>query len=161
MIKHLRYLKYLICHKFYVGVECWKVGLYWQGIVHDWSKFLPDEWFPYVHTFYGSKKEQELYKQKYKEAWLKHQHRNPHHWQYWVLNNDDSTIEALPIPHKYKLEMICDWIGAGKAQGKSSPTDDTFKECREWYQSNSTKMILHGSVRTFVRRFFSKQWNKG
>ena len=26
----------------------------WQAIIHDWTKFLPCEWFPYVQRFYGA-----------------------------------------------------------------------------------------------------------
>ena len=29
----------ILCHKYIVCRYCWKVGLYWQGIVHDISKF--------------------------------------------------------------------------------------------------------------------------
>ena len=40
-------------HKWYVFLACmrFKVNL-WQAISHDWTKFTPSEWFPYVHTFY-------------------------------------------------------------------------------------------------------------
>ncbi|GHH99461.1 DUF5662 family protein [Neobacillus kokaensis] len=30
---------YILNHKVNVLVECWKEGLYIQGIIHDWSKF--------------------------------------------------------------------------------------------------------------------------
>ena len=31
-----------ICkHKYWVGRYCFKMGLYWQGIAHDLSKFSP------------------------------------------------------------------------------------------------------------------------
>ncbi len=30
-----------------------EIGLIWQGITHDWSKFLPSEWIPYAEYFYG------------------------------------------------------------------------------------------------------------
>lgn len=61
---HLRYLKYVLLHKFYVfraghvirttiGVPepAWR--WYWRLLVHDLSKFGPAEWSPYVEMFYG------------------------------------------------------------------------------------------------------------
>ena len=54
MKPHWQYLSYVIRHKWFVllaGLSL-RVPL-WQLIVHDWSKFLPCEWFPYVRFFYG------------------------------------------------------------------------------------------------------------
>ena len=55
MNKHLKYMWYVIRHKYYVLIECFKVGLYWRGIMHDWSKFLPSELIPYANFFNGPK----------------------------------------------------------------------------------------------------------
>ena len=55
MTKYLKYLWYVIRHKWYVGIECFKKGLYWQGLVHDSSKLFPSEFIPYARYFYGSK----------------------------------------------------------------------------------------------------------
>jgi len=52
-VKHLAYLRYVLRHKWFVLLACWRAGLYWRGIVHDWHKFLPSEWFPYVEHFHG------------------------------------------------------------------------------------------------------------
>jgi len=53
MNKYLKYLKYVLVHKYYVFIECFKVGLFWRGIMHDMSKFFPDEFLPYARYFYG------------------------------------------------------------------------------------------------------------
>ncbi len=52
---HWLYLQYLLCHKWWVFWYCCLYGIPWRGIVHDLSKFRPDEWFPYVNAFYGPK----------------------------------------------------------------------------------------------------------
>jgi len=55
MQPHLRYLAYVLRHKWHVFIAC--RGLHvplWQAIIHDWTKFLPCEWFPYVQRFYGA-----------------------------------------------------------------------------------------------------------
>jgi hypothetical protein len=53
--KHLGYAWYVLRHKWYVFRECCKRGIWLQGLIHDWSKLLPDEWGPYAGFFYGSK----------------------------------------------------------------------------------------------------------
>ena len=125
MKKHLKYLRYIILHKWYVAMECFKFGLYWRGIKHDWSKFLPSEWFPYVESFYGNRSGFGV-KEKFDKAWLLHQHRNSHHWQHHILREDSGATKILQMPYEDALEMYCDWVGAGRAiTGK--------KDVREWY----------------------------
>lgn len=52
MMNYFKYFKYLIKHKFYVGIECFKRGLFWQGIIHDWHKFTFKEFIPYANHFF-------------------------------------------------------------------------------------------------------------
>jgi len=142
---HWKYLQYVLRHKWYVFLACLKYGLIWQGITHDWSKFLPSEWNAYVQYFYGNHEGnvKEQWKGKFDEAWNHHQKRQPHHWQYWVLMNDSGSVVALPMPDKFRKEMIADWRGAGKAiTGK----DDT----PNWYIKNRDKMNLHPDTRKWV-----------
>lgn len=156
--KHWCYLKYIIKHKWYVMQECFTMRLYWRGLVHDLSKFLPSEWFPYAEYFYGeysdiyyldskSRKDSPEYKKikiDFDEAWLKHQHRNPHHWQYWILKLDEGGERYLDIPEQYLKEMAADWIGAGKAiNGKNANVLD-------WYEKVKGKTLLSD----YTRRWF-------
>lgn len=109
MRKHWQYLKYVLRHKWFVFLYCLQYGLIWRGIKHDWTKFLPGEWFPYVEYFYGEKvripnswttglegihqprmEQPEHVKQAFDRAWNYHQKRNSHHWQYWLLSPDKS-----------------------------------------------------------------------
>lgn len=158
-MKHLRYLRYVLHHKWYVMLACFRRGLYWQGIIHDWSKFLPDEWFPYAEFFYGvtySDAERDRAKRigiylphpdeartAFNFAWLKHQHRNPHHWQHWILREDSGKEYLMEMPKKYRLEMLCDWEGAGIAiTGK--------REYDQWYLKNADKIRLHPATKAQV-----------
>lgn len=168
---YLKYLKYLIRHRWFVMLACFREGLYWQGLIHDWSKFLPSEFIPYAWYFYGEKLPSiyeshgdhrnmvfasGLYKERveadFDMAWLRHQKCNPHHWQYWVLMEDSGKVAALEMPHKYRVEMLCDWQGAGRAiTGKFDP-NDPYAETREWYAKNEGKMILHDNTRAWIQR---------
>lgn len=39
MVKLFKLLRRVIIHKFWVAYYCFQLGLYWQGITHDFSKF--------------------------------------------------------------------------------------------------------------------------
>ena len=49
----LRHFKTICVHKFWVGYYCFKAGLYWQGIVHDLSKFSPIEFIESAKYYQG------------------------------------------------------------------------------------------------------------
>ena len=117
-----KHLKVVLVHKYYVGVECFKRGLYWQGIVHDLTKFSPIEFIPSARYFHGTKSPIGIQKEKfgYSEVWLHHKGHNPHHWEYWVDWNEGKRI-LCPIPDKYIQEMVCDFIGASRAYGTDDP----------------------------------------
>ncbi len=160
VFKHFKYLRYITKHKWYVMTECWKRGLIWRGFVHDWSKFLPSEWFPYVENFYGGSYPiaPEIYRQKpdytgltkqqvksqFDRAWLHHIHFNQHHHQHYILHEDEGGIKVLEMPIRHRKEMLADWMGAGKAQG----TPDTLK----WYIKNKDKMVLGLETRLWVEQ---------
>lgn len=170
--KHYSYLKYVLRHKWFVFVECIKEGIPLRGLLHDLSKFLPSEWFPYANHFYGDKK----YKDttitqtntsdkggyikppttgdiEFDLAWLHHQKRNKHHWQYWVLRRD--TGESIPcqMDHKYAIEMICDWIGAEKANGRK----DQPNEVISWYNKHKSNMRLHKSTQHLIELILERK----
>ena len=45
-----------ICHhKRLVMRHCFRVGLYWQGLTHDLSKFSPVEFLPGARYFQGTR----------------------------------------------------------------------------------------------------------
>lgn len=152
MRAHIAYLKYVLRHKWFVFLWCMRIGCIGpvRAILHDWDKFLPDEWFAYVNTFYnpdGSKQ----YKEgpEFALAWRLHQIRNKHHWQYWLLTWDRGETVALPMPHTHIYEMVADWQGAGQAiTGKA--------DSRGWYEKNKEKMILHPKTRAFVEYLLSE-----
>jgi hypothetical protein len=153
--RHWQYGKYLVRHKWFVFVAGCRLGIPFLAALHDNSKFRPDEWAPYARFFYesdGTKRTQRDSTGYYKPtdtgdaafdfAWLLHQKRNRHHWQWWVLPEDEGGTKVLPIPDRYRREMLADWIGAGQAQG----TPDTLR----WYTANRHKMNLHAETRAWI-----------
>lgn len=152
MRDHLAYLRYVLRHKWYVFHACLelRVPLH-QAILHDWSKFLPSEWFAYVATFYapgGSKRYIES--SDFDRAWNRHQKIQPHHWQFWLLSMDSGTTHPLEMPERFVREMVADWVGAGLAiTGK--------REVMSWYLKNRDKMQLHLKTRARVEQLLETQ----
>lgn len=155
MIMYWQYLSYVVRHKWFVFVACCRLGIWWLGLVHDWSKLRPGEFIPYARYFYGRKRREWRDSTGYYKptqtgdlafdfAWLLHQKRNKHHWQWWICPQDDGGFQAFEMPERYRREMLADWIGAGLAQGKP--------DTRAWYTKNKGKMILGPETRAWVER---------
>ena len=151
MVNHLKYLWYVLRHKYYVFVECWKLGIPWLGLIHDISKFRPDEWMRHAEVFPKRQSlkdengfpEPETINQLLGYTWLLHKNRNKHHWEWWLFPTNGGSC-AVEMKEKYVCEMVADWRGAGLAQG----TPDTIK----WYETNKDKMILHDNTRKQVEQ---------
>jgi len=155
MTNYPKYLSYVLRHKWFVFVECCKLGIPLRGLTHDFSKLLPSEFFPYAHHFAGGIKTGRNKTGYYKptdtgdpafdNAWFLHQKRNDHHWQYWTMPSEAGEPDkVLEMPTACRLEMLADWRGAGRAQR----TPDTLA----WYKQNGTKMLLGPDTREWVER---------
>jgi hypothetical protein len=148
MIKCWKHFKTIIRHKWFVFVECCKMGIPWQGIVHDLSKFSLAEFLPSAKYFQGNRSpiEAEKIEKEYSYAWLHHKGVNRHHWQ-WYIDNDGVDENGIikwypaPMPDKYIKEMYCDMVGAGKAYGGAIPIKDYYLSKRhEWLLHPETKI---------------------
>lgn len=161
MKKHLRYLAYVARHKWFVFWSARGLGIAWLGLIHDWSKFSPDEWRPYCDHFYGrragtQRDETGYYKPTdtgdaaFDYAWLLHQKRNRHHWQWWILPCDTDGTKVLAMPDRYRREMVADWRGASRAQGHGG-------DVRAWYRRNGAKMQLAPETRRWVEEWIGAE----
>jgi hypothetical protein len=141
----------IIKHKWYVTCACFRCGLIWQGLVHDISKFSPIEFFSGVKYFKGSGSPIGVEKsiKGYSEAWQHHKGRNKHHWEYWT-DFQNGKIILIKIPPQYVIEMICDWVGAGKAYNNQLDpwSIDVLKQ---YYKDHILPgMYIHKSTQDFI-----------
>lgn len=117
----------------------------WQTeFEHDASKLNPDEYKAYDAYFYGGNRSYAVV-QAFQYAWLLHIHRNPHHWQHWVLINDDPDEGEvlLEMPYNYIIEMICDWWAFSWEKGN-------LGEIFSWYDEHKDYIKLHPKTRQTV-----------
>jgi hypothetical protein len=127
---------------------CFRCGLIKQGLLHDLSKYSFTEFRSSAKYFQGKSSpiKAEKTANGYSLAWQHHKGKNKHHWEYWT-DFDKGNLIALLMPPKYLSEMICDWIGAGKAYNKGKWTIDTFVS---WYDKNKTLIVLHSETRKCI-----------
>jgi hypothetical protein len=153
MRAHRLYLRYVLRHKWFVLVACVRLGIPWRGLWHDWTKFLPVEWFPYVRLFYGKGRTREslgdysadaVRDGDFEVAWNHHQKHNDHHWQYWVRVGDDGTLLCLPMFSAARREMLADWRGVGRALGDP--------DTQAWYLAHRDAMKLHPDTRAWLEQ---------
>ena len=109
--------------------------------VHDMSKYTEEEYDPYDAYFYGNKTKK--VQEEFDYAWLHHIHNNPHHWQYWLLVNDEDGTYALEMPENYVIEMISDWWAFSHKKGN-------LYEIFDWYKEKKKHMILHEKTKKLV-----------
>ena len=149
MVKQcLNHFKLVCTHKKYVFEACCEAGIPLQGLLHDLSKFSPTEFLESVKWYSGDRSPIDNCKdaQGYSMAWFHHRGRNKHHWEYWVDNFQDGMTPTL-MPFKYALEMLCDFIGAGKAYLKDK---FTWEKEWEWWKTKRELVVMHPVVWHFI-----------
>ena len=110
---------------------------------HDKSKYESIEYFPYLNYFYPENDEDKD-ENAFDLAWLHHQKRNPHHWQYWCIIRDSGEIVPMDMEFIYIIEMCCDWHSFSKRDPKST--------AKHWYDTNKNKMIFSDYTRETVEK---------
>lgn len=162
-MKALQHFKTITHHKYLVMKGCFAVGLYWQGITHDLSKFSWTEFRVGAKYFQGDRSPNNAEREDigYSAAWLHHKGRNKHHYEYWV---DYSTREVkggmapVPMPQKYVAEMLMDRIAASKTyRGK----DYTDRDPLDYYESYKEPPFMHSQTREMLEKLLHMLAEKG
>lgn len=142
----MRYFLLTLKHKLFVFIEGLRVGVpIWQLIIHDWSKLLPWDCYQYNKQFFGKKDSP----YDFIWAWIRHQNRHPHHWEYWIPRTGHNRCtppypdnKPIPMQVRYIREMIADWLGAGWAYNKKRVNLNNW----EWFNKNKTEMNMHDTT---------------
>lgn len=131
-------------HKREVMRNCFAVGLYEQGILHDLSKYSFTEFASGVRYFQGTRSPNAAEREVlgYSPAWLHHKGRNKHHYEYWIdiKDNSDGRLVGKPMPTRYVVEMFCDRVAACKVYEGAAYTDAS---ALRYYRRTSYRMTIH------------------
>ncbi|MBQ7534124.1 MAG: catalase [Stomatobaculum sp.] len=140
-------------HKLTVMDLCFRIGLIRQGILHDLSKYSPEEFRTGILYYQGVRSPNAAEKREkgYSVAWLHHKGRNKHHYEYWIDVDParDFTFQGVKMPLNYVLEMVCDRIAASKVYN-----GDRYNDSIPWeyYQARTEADRLHPETRALLEK---------
>ena len=130
-------------HRLLVCKHCFKLGLYWQGLTHDLSKYSPEEFWTGVRYYQGDRSPNAAEREVtgFSKAWLHHKGRNKHHFEYWTdYKLLSRKIGPVRMPARYLIEMFCDRVAASKNyQGKNYSQEKPL----EYFEKGFAKTMMH------------------
>ncbi|MGN0342596.1 MAG: DUF5662 family protein [Roseburia sp.] len=161
-MKAWQHFKTINHHKFLVMKACFQVGLYWQGLMHDLSKYSPAEFLVGCKYYQGfqSPNNAERMDKGYSSAWLHHKGRNKHHMEYWIDYGapPNKAITGMRMPERYVVEMFLDRVAASKNYQKEAYTDAS---ALNYYEDGKEYHILHEDSRRLLELLLHMLADKG
>jgi len=146
-MKAWQHLKTITKHKWLVLDGCFRVGLYWQGLTHDLSKYSPTEFWVGARYYQGTRSPNAAEREEkgYSEAWMHHKGRNRHHYEYWTdMSPVTRNYEAQPMPRRYLVEMVMDRRAACMTyQGKNYTPASAY----EYFAKSRDRLLMHETTR--------------
>lgn len=162
-MKALQHFKTITHHKYLVMKGCFAVGLYWQGICHDLSKYSWTEFRVGAKYYQGNRSPNNAEREDigYSTAWLHHKGRNKHHYEYWIdysLHAVKGGMAPAPMPKKYVAEMLMDRIAASKTyRGNAYTNSDPL----QYYESSKEPPMIHPETKELLEKLLHMLAEKG
>lgn len=150
-------------HRKEVRKNCFRCGLYKQGLLHDLSKYSWTEFSQGVKYFQGDRSPNDAEREAkgYTSAWLHHKGRNKHHLEYWVdydVKKSAAGMVGMKMPDNYIIEMFCDRVAASKIYQGDKYTDASPLQ---YYEKGKGKYILHPYVKKKLELLLTMLAEKG
>ena len=143
-------------HRRLVRRYCFQLGLYWQGLTHDLTKYSPVEFLRGIRYYQGYRSPNDAERQAtgLSLSWLHHKGRNRHHFEYWIdycLAPDGSAyMGGCKMPKKYVAEMLCDRIAACRVyQGEQYTAASAY----DYYQRSKGHILIHPETSALLDRW--------
>lgn len=126
MIRVIEHFKTITYHRYLVAKGCFAVGLYYQGLTHDLSKYNPAEFIVGAMYYQGNRSPNNAEREDrgYSSAWLHHKGRNKHHYEYWTdykpgsREGEGHSVVPTKMPKRYLVEMYVDRVAASTIYNK-------------------------------------------
>ena len=156
-----QHFKTITHHKRLVMQGCFQVGLYWQGITHDLSKYTPTEFSVGARYWTGKRSPNagERQDRGFSTAWMHHKGRNRHHWEYWTdLSPETGRYESCPMPRKYLVEMVMDRRAACMTYEGGAYTDAS---AWEYYARSRERKNMHPDLQRELEHLLQMLRDRG
>lgn len=151
-------------HKFQVMKNCFRVGLYKQGLLHDMSKYSFTEFIPGVKYYQDGNRSPNNAQREAEgcsTAWLHHKGRNKHHYEYWIdypAKCGDGSLVGMEMPVNYVVEMFCDRVAASKIYNKDKYKDS---DSLEYFKRGMNHYIMHPKTKELIYSLLTMLAEKG
>ena len=165
--KTVAHFKTITRHRHLVCRECFQVGLYWQGLTHDLSKYSPTEFWVGARYYQGTRSPNNAEREEtgVSKSWLHHKGRNRHHYEYWLdystkpdAGINGSGIIPCRMPLRYVMEMFMDRIAASKVYNGASYQDT---DPLDYYTRGNTRRFLHPDTADLLESLLHLLADKG
>ena len=160
-MKPWQHFKTITHHRWLVRQGCFRVGLYWQGLTHDLSKYSTVEFRNGARYYQGDRSPNaaERNEKGYSEAWMHHKGRNRHHYEYWTdMNRETRNYAPIPMPRKYLVEMVMDRRAACMTyQGKAYKDDSALI----YFDNSRERVLMHAQTQRELRHILVMLAEKG
>lgn len=149
-------------HKLMVMKNCFRVGLFKQGLLHDLSKYSWEEFKTGIKYYQGNRSPNAAEKEEkgYSPAWLHHKGRNKHHFEYWIdfAADKERGLIGNKMPLKYLVEMVMDRIAASKVYRGADYTDAAPWE---YYSRMRNYVVMDPETKAMLERLLWMLKEKG
>ena len=160
-MKPWQHFKTITKHRFLVMCGCFRVGLIWQGLTHDLSKYSPTEFWVGARYYQGTRSPNTAEREAkgYSEAWMHHKGRNKHHYEYWTeMSKQTRNYESVELPRKYLVEMVMDRRAACMTyQGKAYTDGSALK----YFMGSRERELMHPNTRMQLEYILTMLRDKG
>ena len=145
----LKHLKTIRTHRKYVRKACFKMGLFWQGLTHDLSKYSPTE-LSICKYYSGTRSPHQNAREVlgYSPSWIHHYHTNKHHHMFWLDEAETGEIIPMKMPFKFVCESLADMLGASKAYNPENWKPEML--LNYWETKCKGKRIQHPASEEFL-----------
>ena len=152
MMKAWQHFKTITTHKIWVMRYCFKIGLYWQGLTHDLSKYSPTEFLVGMKYYQGDRSPNNAEREDtgMSKSWMHHKGRNKHHFEYWTdYSPITKRMSPVKMPLRYVVEMFCDRVGACKTyKGKAYTSSDPY----DYFMRGNAKNAMHPETAALLEK---------
>ena len=160
-MKAWKHFKTITKHRLIVMAGCFRVGLYWQGLTHDLSKYSPTEFLMGAKYYQGTRSPNTAEREDkgFSQAWMHHKGRNRHHYEYWTdMNRATRNYESVPMPRKYLVEMVMDRRAACITYQGAAYTDAS---ALNYFMGSRERELMHLQTREELEYVLTMLRDKG
>jgi len=147
-------------HRFHVFLNCTKCGFFFQGLIHDLSKYSFKEFIPSCKYYQGYASpvfEERFHDGLYSKIAIHHTNRNRHHFEYWV-DEFMGDIILIKMPYKYAVEYVCDVIAASQVYNNKKYTTNLPYD---FFSSRCDHYLMHPMTKEFVKELLLSYSKEG